>query len=393
MSVVTLVKYQDKQILNEELINETRTIQIQSVSEAILASSLYFAGSGRATITFYQQTNDKSDERTILAIRKLSKQENSAKQNILTSIHKKVFCEIVVFGTVSLAISLRAIDQIAIDSGQVYQGENFDPEKDTAILMAGLDENNKTEFISLEDKYLKVVEKNSVINHDELILELRRTREAMLEIAMLTNDIKIKSADGNANFANVSNLKALKVNNQNIPDKNDPITQVPITGYFLNNGSFDARVAGSLATPIDFTIEARDDGDIFINALQFSIADQGATLNDFGSLSQLTNGIQLIYSNIQLGEIILADDLQTNYDLVRLCQGNPAFSQGVESFRATNVDGQSEGYLPVLKLDSFGLAFGVRIRARTEDKFILRIRDDITGVDAFNVFYYGNRLL
>lgn len=231
--------------------------------------------------------------------------------------------------------------------------------------------------------------------HEELIRELKNLQNKILEISLNVSDIKIKSADGNSNFATVSNLKALKVNNQNIPDKNDPITQVPTTGFLLEQGSLnsDARVNASLATPIDFVIESRTDGDLFVQALQFSIADQGANLNDFGAIGDLTNGMQLIYSNNELGEIILADELKTNYDFVRLSQGNPAFSQGVESFRATNVAGQSEGYLPVLLLNSFGLAFGLRIRQNTEDRLILRIRDNISTVDAFNVFYYGNRLV
>lgn len=252
--------------------------------------------------------------------------------------------------------------------------------------------NDRLKVKTAEEDIIKEILQSWRINHEELIEELRRTQEIIFTSSLQMKDIKIKSANGSSDFANVNKFQALKVNNQSLPDRNDPITQVALSGFFENNGITDARVDGS-ATPVDFAVSSRDDGDIYINAISFKIADANASLNNFGSIGSLANGFQLIYFNNELGELVLADNLVSNFEIIRLCQGLPAFSQGTESFRASNVVANSEGYLPVLQMQNFGLPFGIRIRANSEDRLLLRIRDDVTGVDAFDIFYYANRLI
>ena len=204
------------------------------------------------------------------------------------------------------------------------------------------------------------------------------------------NNFTLQNGFGNGQKAKITPNGALKVSDQRLPDADDDITEIPLSGFLSDvNGNIDARVDGSV-TPIDFYIEADQNQDIYLSSISFKIADQNAQLNNFGNINALTNGFQLIYFSSITGERILADNIQSNFDLIRLCQGLPAFSQGVESFRASNVVGGSEGYIPVLRItDNFGLPYGLRLKAGTFDKLILRIRDDVTGVDAFDIFYYG----
>lgn len=212
---------------------------------------------------------------------------------------------------------------------------------------------------------------------------------------LLKDSHAIIDGKGTSQKSFVSRYGALKVNNQAIPDLDDPTIAIPVSGFFADeNGNIDARANASLANPEDFFIEADPENDIYISSISIKISDQNAILSDFGALTGgITNGVQLIYKNQEVGEVILADNLRSNFDIIRLCHGTPAVSSGVEAFRATNVEGNSEGYIPVLSFsNNFGLAYGVRLRAGTFDRLIMRIRDNISGIDAFDVFYYGQKV-
>lgn len=231
--------------------------------------------------------------------------------------------------------------------------------------------------------------KESIVNKSELSNQLEAFKRDMLEAVF--SGKPIIDGGGSARKSLVNAQGALKVNNQAVPDSDDPTLLVPLSGFLTDsNGNSDARVNGSLAAPIDFTLDADEDSDIYLNAISIKIADQNAQLNQFGNIAALTNGFQIIYKNQELGERVLVDNLRSNFDIIRICQGLPAFSQGVESFRASNVVANAEGYLPVLRFtENFGLPFGLRLKAGTKNKLILRIRDNVTALDAFDIFYYA----
>lgn len=235
-------------------------------------------------------------------------------------------------------------------------------------------------------KRLKV--EAELANDNEILCKL----DELITAVKLSTGSKNQIVDGmGTGLKNKMNkFNALKVYAQNIPDIDDPTILVPKSGFFTDeNGSIDLRVDGS-TTPMDFSINALEDDDLYISGLCFKIADANAQLNRFGNIPSLNNGIQLIYKNQDLGERILIDAVQTNFDLVRACQGVPAFSQGSESFRASNIIGGSEGYLPVLRISEvFSLPFGLRLKAGSLDKLIIRVNDDLTNIDAFDVFYYA----
>lgn len=220
--------------------------------------------------------------------------------------------------------------------------------------------------------------------------------DTMQKSLMLSKgDNVIRDGKGSGYRAKVSQFGAIKVFEQGIPDKDDPAISVPQTAFLADiNGSLDMRVNASLASPQDFYIQADQEDDLFISTLSFLISDQNAILSNFGSIGELNNGCQLILKTQELGESILADNLTTNFSFIRLCADTPAVSDQVSAFRADNISGNSEGYNCILKINEvFGTKFGLRLRAGTKDRLILRIRDNISQIDAFNGLTFGIRLL
>ena len=193
--------------------------------------------------------------------------------------------------------------------------------------------------------------------------------------------------------AAITSEHALCLQDTGIP----PLTQIGniiifrqfLTTTGISTGSNNMLVNGS-STNVDFSVNAQQKKDTFITSINFVIADMNPTLNLFGAITALTNGCKLVYED-QNGEVIISDQLTSNWEFVRLCQGNPAFSEGVNSaFRAKNVFGTVAGYLPTLDFRAtFGLRWGIRLRAGTGDKIKLVIRDDVSGIDQFDCIAYG----
>lgn len=153
-------------------------------------------------------------------------------------------------------------------------------------------------------------------------------------------------------------------------------------------GSSDMLVNGSV-TPVEFFVEAPQDDDLYIIRLSFIVVDVNMSLNNFGNIAALANGLRLFYTD-ERGEVDIADSLQTNFDIVRLCSGNPSFGNTTNAFIANNVVGNAEGIIPVLDLkDTFGFRWGLELKNGSVQRIALTVRDDITGIDAMNVIAYG----
>lgn len=167
-------------------------------------------------------------------------------------------------------------------------------------------------------------------------------------------------------------------------------------GYFEYTGDSSGSNAMNIngaTTPTDFYVKASTDYDIYIKAISFELADAGAALNEFGNLAPLTNGVEFCWVTTSNGNYVLDEGLKTNWDIVRLCGGNPAFGTGTSSFRANNVSGASEGFIPVFDTQIlFGMPWGLRLKKNTLDKLVFRVQDNISSVDSFNIIAYGTRI-
>ena len=175
------------------------------------------------------------------------------------------------------------------------------------------------------------------------------------------------------------------------PPKAEESASIPFRSYFLQDGTGnnDMRVDGS-TTEVDFSILSSQTKDTYIKTLSVVIADVNASLNTFGNITALTNGVEFRWITQDLGSVEIHEGLKSNFDFVRLAVGQPAFGNTTNAFRASNVAGNSEGYIPTIDLSvTFGLPWGVRLRQATTDKLVFKIRDDLTGVDAFDVIGYG----
>ena len=149
-------------------------------------------------------------------------------------------------------------------------------------------------------------------------------------------------------------------------------------------GSSDMQVVASLAAPQSFCVDARSDFDVYVKTVMVTIADQNAQLNQFGNLTALVNGVNFSWESQSLGSFSIKTAMQTNWDFVKLSRGNPAFGDGTGAFRANNVSGNAEGYLPVIDFFAlFGMQYGIRLRKGTTDRLVFQINDDTTGVDEF----------
>jgi len=169
------------------------------------------------------------------------------------------------------------------------------------------------------------------------------------------------------------------------PPIEESIMAIPSVLDFKNAaGSSDMQVVASLAAPQTFFIEAQQDHDIYVKTVMITIADAGATMNKFGNITALTNGVNFCWESQSLGSFVIKGDMVSNWDFIKLARGNPAFGTGTSAFRANNVLGNSEGYLPVIDMFAvFGQQYGIRLRKGTKDRLIFEVRDDTTGVDEF----------
>jgi len=204
----------------------------------------------------------------------------------------------------------------------------------------------------------------------------------------------LSDGGGSENKAKVTDEGALQVVPHSHPVVDEPIITRPFRQYFTDNGhddgSNDMRVDGS-TNNVEFYITALTDYDLYINSASIVIADAGQTLSEFGNLnSALTNGVTLDWVTTDVGQTQIHEGLKTNFDFIRLAGGQPAFGSAADSFRAPNVSGTSEAYFPFIDFDQiFGVKWGLRLRKGTNDRLTWTVRDDVTGVDQFDIIAYG----
>lgn len=187
------------------------------------------------------------------------------------------------------------------------------------------------------------------------------------------------------------------------PITNDRQIILYVDDLTLNNDGVtsDMKVDGSVTTQ-EFSVNADNEFDIFINSVSFFIAAENVVtdLGEFaGIVTPLTNGCQLIYENSDEGDIVIGDNLQTNYDLLRMCNMNPQF--GLVSNAAFKIvqafSNQDDGYLFILKFSDYGYeqeySGGIRLKAGTTDRLVFKIRDDLnltpSEISSFDGRVYG----
>lgn len=206
------------------------------------------------------------------------------------------------------------------------------------------------------------------------------------------------------NKARVSISERLYETDQSSPPiGGDQIIQLYVKPLTLNNDGVttDMKVNGSV-TPQEFYIEAEAGFDIYINSISFFIAAENvlADLGEFaGIVTPLTNGCQMIYESNEVGNIIIGDDLKTNFDLLRMAAMNPNFGLvSNEAFKVVQTfSNQDDGYFFIVKFNDYGYETeyggGLRLNASTSDRIVFKIRDNLnltpSEISSFNGIAYG----
>jgi hypothetical protein len=195
---------------------------------------------------------------------------------------------------------------------------------------------------------------------------------------------------GTDNKAKIDGEGALTVVVHPHPPIDETLQPTPFRAFLTDSAGSKVMKINGGTTNVEFCVRAQPDVDIYIKNIAVVIADASATLSKFGNIAALTNGVEFAWITQSSGSVIIHDALQSNFDFVQLALGQPAFGDGAGAFRAGNVIGTSEGYIPVIDLSAtFGLQWGVRLRKGTKDKICFTVKDDCTGVDRFDAVAYG----
>lgn len=200
---------------------------------------------------------------------------------------------------------------------------------------------------------------------------------------------------GRGRGLNIENDGTLPVVVHQHPPENDDTVLTPFRQFFTTNGTPDGSsnmlVDGSV-TSQSFFILASPVKDIFLKTISVVIVDASATLSKFGNLAELANGVEFKHETNDRGIIILHEGIKTNFQFIRLALGSPSFGDGTSAFRANNVSGISEGYLPVIDFSKiYGMPWGLRLRKGSADKLVFVVRDNIAAMDKFDIVAYGIR--
>ena len=180
------------------------------------------------------------------------------------------------------------------------------------------------------------------------------------------------------------------------PPIDEKFSAVPFRSYFTDDGTPGGtntmNVNGSVSY-VDYYIKAVQDYDIYIKFITVDIGDGGSpTLNKFGDLSALANGVSFYWDTQSDPLYVLADGLKTNKSFIRAF-GTYGFGDGTNAFLADVSGAGEKSYLPALDIQQrYGLMWGLRLRKGTNDKLILRVNDNLSALTTFNAIGTGTRI-
>jgi hypothetical protein len=182
------------------------------------------------------------------------------------------------------------------------------------------------------------------------------------------------------------------------PVQDEQIVALPFRQYFTDtgqkSGSNDMRANGSVSFA-DFQINSSQEYDIYIKYITTEIGDGGApSLNKFGNLAALTNGVAFFWKNGSEPLYELHEGIKTNKEFIRIASDTAGIGTGVEAYLADVSGGGTEkSYLPNMDMtEIYGFPWGLRLRKGSEDKLIFRVRDDLSGLTTFNAIATGIRI-
>lgn len=207
---------------------------------------------------------------------------------------------------------------------------------------------------------------------------------------MITTQIRDGNSNGN-NFLKVNTEGEIGAVVHTHPPLKESITGLPFRQYFTLDGTPDGdndMIVNGSSTAVDFCIPASPTEERFIKSLSIKLADATAKFNEFGALSALTNGVEFEWQSTELGSITIHDGIKDNIEWFRLSNA-PITTASIIDLSGGGADAI------VVQIDLamlFGNPWGVRLVQETNEKLIFRVRDNLTGLDEFNIIGYGTKL-
>lgn len=210
--------------------------------------------------------------------------------------------------------------------------------------------------------------------------------------------IKAFVKNENGDLLNVDKFGNIYTVERQYPPTDLDTVAIPFRQYFTDNGTSTGSnvmtVDGS-ANFVDFSVNASAEHDIFIKYITCEIGDGGSpSLNKFGSLSALTNGLAWYWETQQESLYELHEGIKTNKEFIRIASDTAAIGTGTEAFLADVSGGGTEkSYFPNIDMEEiYGFKYGLRLRKGTLDRLIFRVRDNLSGLTTFNAIATGTRI-
>lgn len=203
--------------------------------------------------------------------------------------------------------------------------------------------------------------------------------------------LKVKLTGEKVGFADVQD-KALLVSQLPYPPLGVENKVIPFIGALTVNGEgliTNLAVDGSV-NPVDAFIGPPVFGDLYLTTANVLIADSGAiALNKFGSIGGgLTNGIDF-FTETANERLDISISLKTNFDFIRVGTLTVGTGGKTDAYQLSNTDpSNNDGYNPVLDFTKVS-PIGIRLRADTQDKLGITIRDNISSVATFTIVING----
>ena len=216
---------------------------------------------------------------------------------------------------------------------------------------------------------------------------------------MITTEVK--DGSGGDKRLKIYDEGELAVTIHQHPVRDEKVVALPFRQYFTDNGGLGgSNVMGVNGTAqpsgfIDFWVEASNDFDIYIKYITTEIGDGGSpSLNKFGNLSALTNGVAFYWDTLEEPLYELHEGIKTNKAFIRIASDTAGIGTGVEAYLADVSGGGTEkSYLPNMDMtEIYGFPWGLRLRKNTNDRLLFRVRDDLSGLTTFNAIATGIRI-
>lgn len=172
-----------------------------------------------------------------------------------------------------------------------------------------------------------------------------------------------------------------------------PSWQIRLERYSLYNSllkssmnTTNLNVNGSIS-PIEFYLEPQSDSDIRILYIRLILVDNNLSLDKFGGLPPLINGLNLkIQEETKIS--YLFQNTKTIKDII--AQSGAHANESTDAFQIKKWSGNTSAYCIDIPIAQH-LPTGLRLAQSSTDKLTCEVRDNLTQLQELSIYIYGYR--